>query len=72
MMWAYYVAGWLLVGLVAVSCAMYNDYNEADDFTLGDLGMVVATVCTGPIFAVWYIKEYAADIVLVKGKHDDY
>lgn len=71
MNWWYVLEAWLFIGFVAVACAMYRDHNEADDFTLEDLGMVFVTICTGPIFAVWFIKEIASDVVLIKGKQDE-
>jgi hypothetical protein len=74
MMWAYYVVGWLLVGFVAVVICVYDGYKDGDDFTLGDIGMVLITTLTGPIFAVWLLKELAVDkssVVLIKGRRDD-
>ena len=74
MMWAYYVVGWLLVGFVAVAICVYEGYTDGDDFTLGDLGMVLITTLTGPIFVIWLLKEAAvgkSSIVLIKGRRDD-
>jgi hypothetical protein len=71
MMWVYYVVGWLLVGFVAVASGVYYGYKDGDDFTLGDLGMVFIITLTGPIFAIWLLKEVAVDkssTVLIKGR----
>jgi hypothetical protein len=71
MIWTYCVIAWFVIGLLAVAWCLYTEFNPTEDFTLQDLGMVLATICLGPIFAIWYIIEITPNVVLIKGRVRD-
>lgn len=72
--WLLGAVAWLIIGIVAVAYCLWDDHRTGEDLTLGDLSLALFTVCAGPLFAVWLLRQLAkqySGTVLIKGRNQN-